>query len=144
MGRGRLLPHHVRPHCRAADVAVAGSRALTSAPLVLLGGLAFNADGIAVGTDGFTGVCNLDAWAAFILTGVIATITTWRRPHRRPRCRPPINPESSYPPLISPIAPRNGLGHGGPLVGWGSAQVTRAIPSTIRPHRGDVDYASTV
>ena len=46
---------------------------------MLLGGLAFIADGIAVGTDGFTGVCNLVAWAAFILFGVIATIATWRR-----------------------------------------------------------------
>jgi hypothetical protein len=63
-------------------VVVARSRALPrwSAPLALLAGLAFIADGIAVGTDGFTGgLPNLVAWAAFILFGVIATIAAWRR-----------------------------------------------------------------
>ena len=62
-------------------VAVARSRALPqwSAPFALLAGLAFIADGIAVGTDGFTGgVTNLVAWAAFIVFAVIATIAAWR------------------------------------------------------------------
>jgi hypothetical protein len=61
-------------------VAVARSRALPrwSAPLALLAGLAFIADGIAVGTNGFTGgVPNLVAWAAFIFFAVIATIAAW-------------------------------------------------------------------
>ena len=41
-------------------------------------GLALIADGIAVGTDGFTGgVPNLVAWAAVILFAVIATIAAW-------------------------------------------------------------------
>ena len=62
------------------SVAVARSRALPrwSAPLALLAGLAFIADGITVGTNGFTGgVPNLVAWAAFILFAVVATISTW-------------------------------------------------------------------
>ena len=63
------------------SVAVVRSRALPrwSAPVALLAGLAFIADGITVGTDGFTGgVPNLVAWAAFIVFAVIATITAWR------------------------------------------------------------------
>jgi hypothetical protein len=67
------------------SVAVARSRALPqwSAPFALLAGLAFIADGIAVGTDGFTGgVPNLVAWAAFIPFAVIATIASWRRGRR--------------------------------------------------------------
>ena len=64
------------------SVAVVRTRALPrwSAPLALLAGLAFIADGISVGTDGFTGgMPNLVAWAAFILFAVIATIAAWRR-----------------------------------------------------------------
>ena len=64
------------------SVAVVRSRALPrwSAPLALLAGFAFIADGVSVGTDGFTGgVPNLMAWAAFILFAVIATIAAWRR-----------------------------------------------------------------
>ena len=63
-------------------VAVVRSRALPrwSALLVLLGGLAFIIDGIAVGTDGFTGgIPNLVAWAALILFAVTATIAAWVR-----------------------------------------------------------------
>jgi len=62
------------------SVAAVRSRALHrwSAPLALLAGLAFIADGITVGTDGFTGgVPNLVAWAAFIFFAVIATIAAW-------------------------------------------------------------------
>ena len=56
-GRRRLLPHHPRPH-RCADRC--RDHPLThsprwSAPLALLAGLAFIADGVVVGTDGFTG-----------------------------------------------------------------------------------------
>ena len=64
------------------SVAVVRSRALPrwSAPLALLAGFAFIADGVSVGTDGFTGgVPNLMAWAAFILFAVIATIAAWLR-----------------------------------------------------------------
>jgi hypothetical protein len=64
------------------SVAVVRSGALPrwSAPLALLAGFAFIADGITVGTDGFTGgVPNLVAWAAFILFAVIATIAAWWR-----------------------------------------------------------------
>jgi hypothetical protein len=64
------------------SVAVVRTRALPrwSAPLALLAGLSFVADGITVGTDGFTGgVPNLVAWAAFILFAVIATIAAWWR-----------------------------------------------------------------
>jgi hypothetical protein len=64
------------------SVAVVRTRKLPrwSAPLALLAGLAFIADGITVGTDGFTGgVPNLVAWAAFILFAVIATIAAWSR-----------------------------------------------------------------
>ena len=64
------------------SVAVVRTRALPrwSAPLALLAGFSFIADGIAVGTDGFTGgVPNLVAWAAFILFAVIATIAAWWR-----------------------------------------------------------------
>jgi hypothetical protein len=64
------------------SVAVARSRALPrwSAPLALLVGFSFIADGVSVGTDGFTGgVPNLVAWAAFILFAVIATIAAWAR-----------------------------------------------------------------
>ncbi len=64
------------------SVAVVRTRKLPrwSAPLALLAGLAFIADGITVGTDGFTGgVPNLMAWAAFILFAVVATIAAWWR-----------------------------------------------------------------
>ena len=64
------------------SVAVVRARALPrwSAPVALLAGFSFIADGITVGTDGFTGgVPNLVAWAAFILFAVIATIAAWRR-----------------------------------------------------------------
>ena len=64
------------------SVAVARSRVLPqwSAAFPLLAGVAFIADGIAVGTDGFTGgAANLVAWAAFIVFAVIATIAAWRR-----------------------------------------------------------------
>jgi hypothetical protein len=63
-------------------VAVVRSRALPrwSAPVALLAGFSFIADGVSVGTDGFTGgVPNLVAWAAFILFAVIATIAAWAR-----------------------------------------------------------------
>ena len=66
------------------SVAVLRTRALPrwSAPLAMLAGLAFVADGITVGTHGFTGgVPNLLAWAAFILFAVIATIAAWWRDH---------------------------------------------------------------
>jgi hypothetical protein len=58
------------------------SRALRrwSAPLALLAGVAFIADGVVVGTDGFTGsVLNLVAWASFILFAVTATAAAWWR-----------------------------------------------------------------
>ena len=64
------------------SVAVVRSRALPrwSAPFALLAGLAFIADGITVGTDGFTGgVPNLVAWAALIFFAVVATIAAWLR-----------------------------------------------------------------
>ncbi len=64
------------------SVAIVRSRALPrwSALLTLLAGVAFIADGITVGTDGFTGgVSNLVAWVAFILFAVIATIAAWWR-----------------------------------------------------------------
>jgi hypothetical protein len=64
------------------SVAVVRSRALPrwSAPVALLAGFSFIADGITVGTDGFTGgVPNLVAWAAFILFAVVATIAAWWR-----------------------------------------------------------------
>jgi hypothetical protein len=63
-------------------VAVVRSRALPrwSAPVALLAGFSFIADGVSVGTDGFTGgVPNLVAWAAFILFAVVATIAAWWR-----------------------------------------------------------------
>ena len=69
------------------SVAVVRSRALPrwSAPLALLAGFAFIADGIAVGTYGFIGgVPNLLAWAAFIVFAVIATIAAWRRDRNDP------------------------------------------------------------
>ena len=64
------------------SVAVVRSRALPrwSAPLALLAGFAFIADGKTVGTDGITGgVPNLVACAAFILFAVIATSAAWWR-----------------------------------------------------------------
>jgi len=64
------------------SVAVVRSRALPrwSAPVALLAGFSFIADGITVGTDGFTGgVPNLMALAAFILFAVVATIAAWWR-----------------------------------------------------------------
>ena len=64
------------------SVAVVRTRKLPrwSAPVALLAGFSFIADGITVGTDGFTGgVPNLVAWAAFILFAVIATIAAWSR-----------------------------------------------------------------
>jgi hypothetical protein len=64
------------------SVAVVRSRALPrwSAPVALLAGFSFVAEGVSVGTDGFTGgVPNLVAWAAFILFAVIATIAAWWR-----------------------------------------------------------------
>jgi hypothetical protein len=64
------------------SVAVVRARALPrwSAPVALLAGFSFIADGITVGTDGFTGgVPNLVAWAAFILFAVVATIAAWWR-----------------------------------------------------------------
>ena len=42
--------------------------------------LAFIADGVVVGTDGFTGsVPNMVAWASFILFAVTATAASWWR-----------------------------------------------------------------
>jgi hypothetical protein len=64
------------------SVAVVRSRALPrwSAPVALLAGFSFVADGVSVGTDGFTGgVPNLVAWAALILFAVVATIAAWWR-----------------------------------------------------------------
>ena len=69
------------------SVVVVRSRALPRwlAPLAMLAGLAFIADGITVGTDGFTdAVPNLVAWAALISFAVIATIAAWWR-HRSDR-----------------------------------------------------------
>jgi hypothetical protein len=80
MGGSRLLPHHARHHRRATQCRGPPIPRLPrwSAPLALLAGLAFIADGITVGTDGFTGgVPNLVAWAAFIFFAVIATIAAW-------------------------------------------------------------------
>ncbi len=64
------------------SVAVVRSRALPrwSAPFASLAGLAFIADGIAVGDEGFAGgVPNLVAWASFVLFAVVATIAAWWR-----------------------------------------------------------------
>ncbi len=62
------------------SVAVVRSRALPrwSAPVALLAGFSFVVDGIAVGTDGFTGgTPNLVAWGAFILFAVTVTVAAW-------------------------------------------------------------------
>jgi len=67
------------------SVAVVRSRALPrwSAPFALLAGLAFIADGIAVGDEGFAGgVPNLVAWASLILFAVVATVAAWWRGRR--------------------------------------------------------------
>ena len=46
----------------------------------MLAGLAFIADGVVAGTDGFTAsVPNLVAWASFILFAVTATAASWWR-----------------------------------------------------------------
>ena len=86
---GGLVPEYVVTSFHAAHenpndhhAVFAESRALPrwSAPIALLAGLAFIADGIVVGTNGFTGsVPNLVAWASFILFAAIATIAAWRR-----------------------------------------------------------------
>jgi len=86
-----------RTKSRRASVAVVRARALPrwSAPVALLAGFSFIADGITVGTDGFTGgVPNLMAWVAFILFAVIATIAAWwRGPSDRPTEQGPAFPQ---------------------------------------------------
>ena len=70
--------------------AITRSRTLPrwSAPLALLAGLAFIADGVVVGTDGFTAsVPNLVAWASFILFAVTATAASWWRHRQAPDLR---------------------------------------------------------
>jgi hypothetical protein len=62
------------------SLVVVRSRALPrwSAPLALLAGFSFVVDGIAVGSDGFTGgVPNLIAWAAFTFFAVVASVAAW-------------------------------------------------------------------
>jgi len=62
--------------------AITRSRTLPrwSAPLALLAGLAFIADGVVVGTDGFTAsVTNQVAWASLILFAITATAAAWWR-----------------------------------------------------------------
>jgi hypothetical protein len=56
----------------------------------LLAGLAFIADGVVVGTDGFTAsATNLVAWASLIMFAVTATAAAWWRhsDDRRTRSR---------------------------------------------------------
>jgi len=72
--------------------AITRSRALPrwSAPLPLLAGVAFIADGVVVGTDGFTAsVTNQVAWASLFLFAVTATAAAWWRhsDDRRTRSR---------------------------------------------------------
>jgi hypothetical protein len=67
--------------------AITRSRALPrwSGALALLAGLAFIADGVVVGTDGFTAsVTTVVAWASFIVFAVTATAAAWWRRNNDP------------------------------------------------------------